>query len=531
MAMVSQTASALTVTPSTTEGPYYTMSSANTILTNTSTYGSAHLLTTEGTDNDMIHIYSSSSQSTGTVTAVSGTLVNTSGTAISGAVVELWVADNNGIYWYVSSSSGTNNYANRDKNFQGYGKCTTDSSGAWSFLTIKPGLYTGRIRHYHLKVRINGTEYLTTQLMPADEAAATPSDNVVSSLGSNLSRCTYTPTTGTITWGSSSYSGQIVSGRQLVINYTPAVSAPTISSNPSNLTVTAGSSATFSVTATGSGALSYQWYKGTSAISGATSSSYTIASTTTSDAGSYYCTVTNTVSGSSASTSSSSATLTVNAVTAPNVSTDPTSQTVDVGDAVDFVVVASGTSPMTYQWYKGGSSIASATSSTYSIASAQLTDAGSYYVIVTNTGGSDTSATATLTVNQPYTTFLNYYGISASDLSVDSDNDGVPNVLEFIFGGNPTVSDSSIQPTTSYTTVNDSPVLVYSFYAVSDTGSVTWSVEYNSNLSSTWTTAVNGTNGVTISTTATETAGLNLVTVTIPSSETKLFARLRVNVP
>lgn len=82
-----------------------------------------------------------------TIYLLSGTLINTSGTAIAGAVIELWEADNYGIYNYQSSSSDTNNYASRDKLFQGFGKTTTNSSGAWSFCTIKPGKYVGRVRH------------------------------------------------------------------------------------------------------------------------------------------------------------------------------------------------------------------------------------------------------------------------------------------------------------------------------------------------------------------------------------------------
>ncbi|MDB5973043.1 MAG: hypothetical protein JWQ90_5493 [Hydrocarboniphaga sp.] len=85
------------------------------------------------------------------------------------------------------------------------------------------------------------------------------------------------------------------------------VTAPTITTQPSSQTVTAGSAASFTVTASGSGTLSYQWYKASSAISGATSSTYTIASTATSDAGSYYVTVSN----SGGTTTSSTVTLTV----------------------------------------------------------------------------------------------------------------------------------------------------------------------------------------------------------------------------
>src|ERR1700694_2902605 len=64
--------------------------------------------------------------------------------------------------------------------------------------------------------------------------------------------------------------------------------APTITAQPANQTVTVGQTATFSVTAIGSATLSYQWQKGTTAIAGATSSSYTTPATTASDNGSQF---------------------------------------------------------------------------------------------------------------------------------------------------------------------------------------------------------------------------------------------------
>jgi Immunoglobulin domain/PQQ enzyme repeat len=87
---------------------------------------------------------------------------------------------------------------------------------------------------------------------------------------------------------------------------------PTIQTQPSNQTVTVGQTATFSVTAAGSMPLSYQWQKGTSAISGATSASYTTPATTLADSGSGYSVV---VSNSAGTVTSNSAKLTVNAVT------------------------------------------------------------------------------------------------------------------------------------------------------------------------------------------------------------------------
>jgi hypothetical protein len=86
--------------------------------------------------------------------------------------------------------------------------------------------------------------------------------------------------------------------------------APTIATQPTNQTVTAGQTATFSVTAAGTAPLTYQWEQGTTAISGATSASYTTPATTTSNSGAQFSVV---VSNSQGKATSSAATLTVNA--------------------------------------------------------------------------------------------------------------------------------------------------------------------------------------------------------------------------
>ena len=89
--------------------------------------------------------------------------------------------------------------------------------------------------------------------------------------------------------------------------------APSITNHPSNQTVSVGQTATFSVTATGSATLSYQWQKGTTAIAGATSSSDTTPATTAADNGSQFSVI---VSDSAGSVTSNAATLTVKAAVA-----------------------------------------------------------------------------------------------------------------------------------------------------------------------------------------------------------------------
>ncbi len=87
--------------------------------------------------------------------------------------------------------------------------------------------------------------------------------------------------------------------------------------------------------------------------------------------------------------------------TAPAITTHPAGVTVTRGASASFSVAATGTAPLSYQWLRNGSPITGATNSTYTIASTTSGDAGSYSVTVSNSSGSVTSNTATLTVNAP----------------------------------------------------------------------------------------------------------------------------------
>ncbi|HCN29572.1 MAG TPA: intradiol ring-cleavage dioxygenase [Verrucomicrobiales bacterium] len=141
-------AEALTLTPRQTEGPYYP----------------DHLPLDQ--DNDLTMILGGQAPAGGVVTSFGGRLLDADGKPLSGSLIELWQADQNGCYIH---SRGAPQGRERDPAFQGYGKITTNEKGEYRFRTIKPGLYTGRTRHFHIAVVKEGKRMLTTQLYLAGE--------------------------------------------------------------------------------------------------------------------------------------------------------------------------------------------------------------------------------------------------------------------------------------------------------------------------------------------------------------------------
>src|SRR5207248_2895252 len=168
---------------------------------------------------------------------------------------------------------------------------------------------------------------------------------------------------------------------------------PTITRQPASQTVTAGQRATFTVTATGTAPLSYQWQRNGTAIGGATAASYTTPVTTASDSGDQFTVV---VSNTAGSMTSNAAALTVSSVlVAPTITRQPASQTVTTGQRATFTVTATGTAPLSYQWQKNGTAIGGATASSYPPPSDPASDSGDQFtVVVSNTAGSMTSNAA-----------------------------------------------------------------------------------------------------------------------------------------
>ncbi len=176
------------------------------------------------------------------------------------------------------------------------------------------------------------------------------------------------------------------------------VNDPYIVTQPSSRTNATGTTATFTVAANGSPTLTYLWQKGVSAlvnggdVSGADTATLTLANVATATAGSYSVVVSN---PAGSNVTSAAAALTV--ASPPTITFPPASRTVAAGVKVAFGVTATGFAPLSYQWKSNSVDIAGATLSTYTIASAQVSDAGTYTVVVTNLAGS-ANASATLAV-------------------------------------------------------------------------------------------------------------------------------------
>jgi protocatechuate 3,4-dioxygenase beta subunit len=112
------------------------------------------------TDNDLLLVNDSITPAVGEITHLSGRLLNLKGEPFRNAVIEVWEADNSGVYL-----ADERNQAKFDAHFQGFGRFLTSSTGEYYFRTIKPTRYAGRpAPHIHFKIKVKGQEPWTTQL-------------------------------------------------------------------------------------------------------------------------------------------------------------------------------------------------------------------------------------------------------------------------------------------------------------------------------------------------------------------------------
>ena len=173
-------------------------------------------------------------------------------------------------------------------------------------------------------------------------------------------------------------------------------SATAISSQPTAAAACLGGSQNFTVSATGTGTLTYQWKKNGSNVTAnatATTATLTLSGIAAGDAADYTVDVT----GTCGSVLSSSAALTINSATA--ISAQPSAVTQCAGTTANFSVTGSGQGTLTYQWRKDGSALNGETNSTLAVTNIATINAGQYSVIVTGGCGNVTSSNALLTVN------------------------------------------------------------------------------------------------------------------------------------
>ena len=171
-------------------------------------------------------------------------------------------------------------------------------------------------------------------------------------------------------------------------------SAPAITTHPVSQAVPLTSVVGFTVTATGTAPLTYQWRKNGVNFTGAVTASHVMNNLQAADAASYDVVVSNPYG--SATSSAASLTLT------PPVwfNLHPSSQTVYAGASASFTSAAAGyNTSVTYQWRKDGVVITGATSASLSFSTIAPANAGSYDVIATSYAGSATSNAAVLTVS------------------------------------------------------------------------------------------------------------------------------------
>jgi hypothetical protein len=225
--------------------------------------------------------------------------------------------------------------------------------------------------------------------------------------------------------------GSRVPAHTALIDYFYKRTPPIIEQQPADVSVTDPDAATFTVVASGTVPLSYQWRRDGATVPGATGATYTLSPTALADNGAQFDVV---ITNAYGSVVSQPATLTVNPNTQPpTITQQPLDATVNEPDAATFTVSATGGAPLSYQWRRDGVDIAGATDATYVLSPTSTADDGAQFdVVVTNPYGSATSQPATLTVtpyNGPPTAVDDVYFVAAGGV-LDTALEGLPGVLD-----------------------------------------------------------------------------------------------------
>jgi hypothetical protein len=360
--------------------------------------------------------------------------------------------------------SGDGNYtASTSAAFaQNIGKATPNVS-----VSDAGGIYTGA--SFPATATVNGATKLetiapTVAYYAGSTATGTPLGSAPSAAGTYTAVATFA--------GSADYAGATSSPVTFNITILPA--APSITTQPAGQTVLEGQAVSFTAAATGQPVPVVQWQFSSnggatySNIPGAIATTYILTALLSQTGYQYQAVFTN----SQGNATTKAATLTVNSAPAlPMIVTDPSDQMVPTGQLVTFTSSASGVPAPTVQWQSssdGGASyanISGAKSASYSFTTAAAADGEQFRAVFTNTQGSATSATATLTLLAPLT---------APTISTDPSDQTEPsgNAVTFTVAatGNPTptIQWQSSADGTTFTDIAGATSATLSFTATSD---------------------------------------------------------------
>jgi protocatechuate 3,4-dioxygenase beta subunit len=189
----------LTRTPDQTEGPFY----PNKLPLDT--------------DNDLITINDNITPGVGEITHLTGKVLDAKGNPLKNAVVEIWQCDANGVYLHTDDSGGKQD--KQDKNFQGFGRFVTGSTGEYYFRTIKPVPYPGRTPHIHFKIKMGRKSLLNTQLYNTHEGKRNAADGIYRTLRNEKQRAALTVPFEKV---KNSRIGELAANFVIVLGVTPA---------------------------------------------------------------------------------------------------------------------------------------------------------------------------------------------------------------------------------------------------------------------------------------------------------------------
>jgi protocatechuate 3,4-dioxygenase, beta subunit len=158
---MSQARAACLLTPRQTEGPFYPEEPI-------------------AVDEDLTARPGSAQRARGTPLKLTGQVLDAQCQPVANALVEIWQADDNGVYKHSAASDPED----LDPNFQYSGKVNTDDQGKYGIKTIRPGKYPGRTPHIHFRVVLPDGQSLVTQLYFSDY----PEWNLRDGIYQNLAR-------------------------------------------------------------------------------------------------------------------------------------------------------------------------------------------------------------------------------------------------------------------------------------------------------------------------------------------------------